>query len=161
MLRNIIEQCIEWNATLYVCFVHFEKAFDSVDRSVLWRIMRSYRIPEKIVKMVKVIYSWSECAVIDGSGVYDWFVTNTGVKQGCFYVWVSFPACCGLGYETDHQTWEHRHQMEVQQLPRRSWLCQRPSPDDNMICKNDRPQNQYSKDQSRRKESKKTPKGPG
>jgi len=30
-----------------------------------------------------------------------------------------------------------------------------------MICKNNRPQNQYSKDQSRRKESKKTPKGPG
>ena len=45
ILRNIIEQCIEWNANLYVCFVDFEKAFDSVDRSVLWRIMRSYNIP--------------------------------------------------------------------------------------------------------------------
>ena len=28
ILRNIIEQCIEWNANLYVCFVDFEKAFD-------------------------------------------------------------------------------------------------------------------------------------
>ena len=35
--------------------------------------MRSYSIPEKIVKMVKVMYSGSECAVIDGLGVYDWF----------------------------------------------------------------------------------------
>ena len=35
ILRNIIEQCIEWNANLYVCFVDFEKAFDSVDCSVL------------------------------------------------------------------------------------------------------------------------------
>ena len=34
-LRNIIEQCIEWNANLYVCFVDFEKAFDPVDRSVV------------------------------------------------------------------------------------------------------------------------------
>lgn len=66
-----------------MCFVDFEKAFDSVDRSVLWRIMRSYSIPEKIVKMVKVMYSGSECAVIDGSGVYDWFKIKTGVKQGC------------------------------------------------------------------------------
>ena len=82
ILRNIIEQCIEWNANLYVCFVDFEKAFDSVDRSVLWRIMRSYSIPEKIVKMVKVMYSGSECAVIDGSGVYDWFEIKTSVKQG-------------------------------------------------------------------------------
>ena len=35
ILRNIIEQCNEWNSNLYVCFVDFEKAFDSVDRSVL------------------------------------------------------------------------------------------------------------------------------
>ena len=71
------------SANLYVCFVDFDKAFDSVDRSILWRIMRSYSIPEKIVKMVKVMYSGSECAVIDGSGVYDWFQIKTGVKQGC------------------------------------------------------------------------------
>ena len=45
--------------------------------------MRSCSIPEKMLKMVKVMYSGSECAVVDGSGVYDWFVTNTGVKQGC------------------------------------------------------------------------------
>ena len=30
-----------------------------------------------------VIYSGSECAVIDGSGVYDWFEIKTGVKHGC------------------------------------------------------------------------------
>ena len=53
ILRNIIEQCIEWNASLYVYFVDFEKAFDSVDRSVVWRIMRIYSIPEKIEKMVQ------------------------------------------------------------------------------------------------------------
>ena len=70
---------IECNANLYVCFVSFKKAFDSVDHSVLCRIMRKYRIPEKIVKMVKVMYSGNECAVIDGSGVYDWFEIKTGV----------------------------------------------------------------------------------
>ena len=58
--------------------VDFKKAFDSVDRSVLWRIMRSYSIPEKIVKIVKVMYSGNECAVIDGSFVYDWFDIKTG-----------------------------------------------------------------------------------
>jgi len=30
LLRNISEQVIEWNANLYVCFVDFEKAFDSI-----------------------------------------------------------------------------------------------------------------------------------
>ena len=51
--------------------------------TLLWRIMRSYSIPEKIVKMVKVMYSGNECAVIDGSCVYDWFEIKTDVKQGC------------------------------------------------------------------------------
>ena len=35
MLRNIIEQVIEWNSNLYICFVDFEKAFDSVKGNVV------------------------------------------------------------------------------------------------------------------------------
>ena len=34
-MRNIIEQVIEWNANLYVCFVDFEKAFDSIDKGIM------------------------------------------------------------------------------------------------------------------------------
>ena len=62
ILRNIIEQCIEWNSNLYVCFVN-EKAFDRVDRATFWRIMRSYGIPKKIVRMVKAMYNGSEYAL--------------------------------------------------------------------------------------------------
>ena len=67
ILRNIIEQVIEWNANLYVCFVDFEKAFDSIDRGILWEIMREYGIPSKLIKMVKAMYEQSKCAVVDGS----------------------------------------------------------------------------------------------
>ena len=34
-LRNIIEQCIEWNVPLYINFIDFKKAFDSVHRERL------------------------------------------------------------------------------------------------------------------------------
>ena len=44
ILRNIIEQVVEWQATLYITFVDFEKAFDSVHRESLWKIMESYGI---------------------------------------------------------------------------------------------------------------------
>jgi len=27
ILRNIVEQAVEWNSSLYVCFVDYEKAF--------------------------------------------------------------------------------------------------------------------------------------
>ena len=83
ILRNFIEQVIEWNANLYVCVVGFEKVFDSIDRGILWETMREYGIPTKLITMVKATYEQSKCAVVDGSGSYDWFDVKTGVKQGC------------------------------------------------------------------------------
>ena len=42
VLRNIIEQSVEWNGSLYICFNDYEKACDRVHRETLWRIMGSY-----------------------------------------------------------------------------------------------------------------------
>ena len=54
-LRNIIEQSLEWNTTLYTIFVDFEKAFDSVDRDTLWKLLVYYGIPQKIVKQKLIV----------------------------------------------------------------------------------------------------------
>ena len=35
ILQIIVEQSIEWNLSLYVNFVDYEKAFDSLDRETL------------------------------------------------------------------------------------------------------------------------------
>ena len=67
-LPNIIEQVSKWQATLYLNFVDFEKAFDSIHRESLWVIMAKYGIPEKIVKMVRVFYDDFKCAVEDRGG---------------------------------------------------------------------------------------------
>ena len=47
-LRIIIEQSKEWQTPLYLNFIDFEKAFDSVDRNVIWQLMHHYRIPQLI-----------------------------------------------------------------------------------------------------------------
>ena len=83
ILRNIIEQVSEWQATLYLNFVDFEKAFDSIHRESLWVIMAKYGIPEKIVQMVRVFYDDFKCAVEDQGETCEWFDIKTGVKQGC------------------------------------------------------------------------------
>ncbi|GFR65536.1 endonuclease-reverse transcriptase [Elysia marginata] len=56
-LRNIIEQCTEWQRDLYINFIDFEKAFDSVHRNSLWKILRYYRISSEIVSMIKCFYN--------------------------------------------------------------------------------------------------------
>ena len=82
-LRNILEQCNEWNAPLFVNFVDFEKAFDSIHRESLWSIMKFYGIPDKLIRMVKLLYETFECTVLEDGEESEWFRVTTGVKQGC------------------------------------------------------------------------------
>ena len=83
VLRNILEQANEWRVGLYIHFVDFEKAFDSIHRESLWNILGSYGIPSKMVRVIAGVYEGFECAVIDGSKTSDWFKIKSGVKQGC------------------------------------------------------------------------------
>ena len=83
ILRNIIEQAVEWNSNLYICFIDYEKAFDSVDQETLWNILRYYGIPEKLIRLIKCMYQDNECAVVTSSGTSDWFKIKSGVKQDC------------------------------------------------------------------------------
>ena len=83
ILRNIIEQSLEWNTCLYLVFVDYEKAFDSIHRETLWKIMKLYGIPQKFINIVKAFYKDNKVAVIDGDSKSEWFEVKSGVKQGC------------------------------------------------------------------------------
>ena len=78
-LRNIIEQCTEWQRQIYINFVDFEKAFDSIHRDGLWNILRMYGIPQHIVDLIKTFYANFKCRV--GKSLA--FQVKTGVRQGC------------------------------------------------------------------------------
>lgn len=79
----MIEQVYEWQATLYLTFIDFEKAFDYIHRESMWANMKKYRIPAKIIRMVKIFYEHFKCAVEDQREIYEWFDIKPGVKQGC------------------------------------------------------------------------------
>ena len=53
VLRNIIKQCTEWQRQLIINLIDFEKVFDSIHRESLWKILRQYGIPTKIVNLIK------------------------------------------------------------------------------------------------------------
>ena len=63
-LRIIVEQTLEWNTGLYMVFVVFEKAFDSIDREMFWKILQHYGVPQKIVRMIKVFYNGFQARVL-------------------------------------------------------------------------------------------------
>ncbi|KAL9953192.1 hypothetical protein ACROYT_G040569 [Oculina patagonica] len=82
-LKNIIEQCIEWTTPLYINFIDFQKAFDSVHRDPLWKILRSYGVPPKMVTLMSSFYQQFECSVIVDGNLSEWFPVKSGVRQGC------------------------------------------------------------------------------
>ena len=83
VLRNIIEQCVERNETIYFNFIDFSKAFDSIDRECLWKILGFYGIPKKIISIIKEMYNGSSAQVLVNGELTGKFEIKTGVKQGC------------------------------------------------------------------------------
>jgi len=82
-LRTIIEQSLEWNSSLYITFVDFEKAFDSIDRNTLWKLLGHHGIPGKIINLIRNTYEPSTCQVVHNGTLTEPFDIQTGVRQGC------------------------------------------------------------------------------
>ena len=82
-LRIIVEQSMEWNSSLYINFIDYEKAFDSVDRETLWKLLRHYGVPEKLVSLIRCTYQGMSCRVSHSGQLSEDFEVKTGVRQGC------------------------------------------------------------------------------
>ena len=68
---------------LHINFIDFKKAFDSVHRESLWRILRHYGIPPKIISLIGIFYDHFECSVILDNTLSEAFPVESGVRQGC------------------------------------------------------------------------------
>ena len=82
-LRIIVEQSIEWQSSLYVNFIDFEKAFDSISREVLWRLVRHYGMPVKVVTIIRALYKGFSAPVVHNGQRTLPLKMRTGVRQGC------------------------------------------------------------------------------
>ena len=54
ILRRVLEALYKRQLPLIATFINFQKAFDSIDRKSMWKILRSYGIPEKIVNALQL-----------------------------------------------------------------------------------------------------------
>ena len=56
-LRQLQEKSIEQDRLLYMVFVDFTKAFDTVGRTGLWQLLGKYGCPEKCTTMIEALYT--------------------------------------------------------------------------------------------------------
>ena len=65
------------------CFIDYAKAFDCVDHSKLWKILREMGIPDHLTYLLSNLYAGQEATVRTRHGTTDWFQIRKGVHQGC------------------------------------------------------------------------------
>ena len=82
-VRQIQEKCIEQNMNLYMTFVDLTKAFDTVCREGLWRILAKFGCPPKFVNLIKQFHDGMQAKVKSHGKMSEPFPVTNGVKQGC------------------------------------------------------------------------------
>ncbi|KAL7726621.1 hypothetical protein ACLKA6_010486 [Drosophila palustris] len=82
-LRAITEQAVEWRSPLYLLFIDFKKAFDTVKRAAIWQALARKGVPDNIIAIIKAMYENAELSVLHKGKISAPFQTRTGVKQGC------------------------------------------------------------------------------
>ena len=69
---------------LCAAFIDFEKAFDSVDRQLLWRELAKKGISEKFILTLQAMYCGDNaCVKVNENTLTDKIEITQGVKQGC------------------------------------------------------------------------------
>jgi len=81
--RQLQEKCQEQHSDLLVTFVDLTKAFDTVSRDGLWKIMQKFGCPRKFITIVRQFHDGMMVKVLDDGDESEAFPVTNGVKQGC------------------------------------------------------------------------------
>ena len=82
-IRQLQEKAIEQHVPLYIVFVDFSKAFDTVDRGTLWKVLETYGCPNDLVNLIREFHDGLTGSVSIGGEASESFKIGHGVKQGC------------------------------------------------------------------------------
>ena len=82
-LTSLIENKIGSKKEIFTAFIDFEKAFDRVDRTLMfYKLLKFFKIEGKLYKAVKSLYNNSSTCIRLNNYFTDWFDSTLGVRQG-------------------------------------------------------------------------------
>ena len=70
---RIMEKAREFQKNIYFCFIDYAKAFDCMDHSKLWKILKEMGIPDHLTCLLTNLYAGHEATVRTGHGTTDLF----------------------------------------------------------------------------------------
>jgi hypothetical protein len=81
-IRQILERKWEYNGTVHQLFIDFKIAYDSVKREALYNILIEFRVPRKLVGLIKMCLNETYSRVRIGKNLSDKCTIENGLKQG-------------------------------------------------------------------------------
>ena len=82
IFHSIISKILDNKEKLYCCFIDYQKAFDSVNRSFLWQKLLRNGCSKIMLKALYAMYQSVKSCVRYKGKCSNFFNTDTGVKQG-------------------------------------------------------------------------------
>jgi hypothetical protein len=77
-----VEEKWEYIETVHQLFIHFKKAYDSVRREPLHNILIEFRVPMKLLGLIKMCLNETYSKVHIGKHLSDSLPIQNGLKQG-------------------------------------------------------------------------------
>ncbi|BHF64061.1 hypothetical protein SprV_0200705900 [Sparganum proliferum] len=81
--RQPQEKCQKMRTHLYSIFVDLMKAFHTVNREGLWKIMQKFGCPERFTQMVRQFHDGVMARVTDNGTVSETFAVTNGLGHSC------------------------------------------------------------------------------
>ena len=78
----MIEEVKKDNLTAVLCFIDFKKAFDSIHRGTMVKILKAYGVPPNLLRGIETMYAGTRSKVVTPDGSTEEFDILAGVMQG-------------------------------------------------------------------------------
>ena len=95
-LRQIQEKCREQSQDIYTVFIDLTKAFDSVNRTGLWKLLAKVGCPDTFVDVIRSFHV-GMMARVQEQGTQSAFIVSNGLRDGANavlnYIFYHAPRC--------------------------------------------------------------------
>jgi Reverse transcriptase (RNA-dependent DNA polymerase) len=82
-LRLLAELHRAFNRPLHVAYIDVKSAFDSVDRSALWKTLLATGMPPSLLQLIRDLHTGTTARIRTQNGLSPSFDTSSGVRQRC------------------------------------------------------------------------------